>query len=61
MHVAAKDKYCGALHYLIYDPWMQSKKMEIYLEKGELEAVQLAWQGYHELRRYNGEMSSGLS
>lgn len=60
LHVAAKDKYCGALHYLEYDPWMKSKKTEVYLETGELEAVQLAWQGYHELRRYDGEISKVL-
>ena len=60
LHVAAKDKYCGALHYIRYDPYMQSKKMEVCLEEGELEAVQLAQQGYHELKRYNGEISTVL-
>lgn len=60
IHVAAKDKYCGALHYLSYDPFMKSKKMEIFLEEGELEAVQIAQQGYHEIRRYNGEISNVL-
>lgn len=60
VHVAAKDKYCGALHYINYDPWIKSKNMEVYLEEGELEAVQLAQQGYHELRRYNGEMNRVL-
>lgn len=60
IHVAAKDKYCGALHYINYDPWIKSKNMEVYLEEGELEAVQLAQQGYHELRRSNGEMNRVL-
>lgn len=60
IHVAAKDRYCGALHYINYDPWVKSKNMEVYLEEGELEAVQLAQQGYHELRRFNGEMSKVL-
>lgn len=60
IHVAAKDKYCGALHYINYDPWIKSKNMEVYLEEGELEAVQLAQQGYHELRRYNGKVSKVL-
>lgn len=60
VHVAAKDKYCGALHYINYDSWIKSKNMEIYVEEGELEAVQLAQQGYHELRRYNGEVSKVL-
>ena len=60
IHVAAKDKYCGALHYINYDPWIKSKNMEVYLEEGELEAVQLDQQGYHELRRFNGELSKVL-
>ena len=57
IHVAAKDRYCGALHYAKYDPYMQSKKLEIYLEEGEMEAVQLAQQSYHELRSHQGQMS----
>lgn len=57
VYVAAKDKYCGALHYINYDPWIKRKNMEVYLEGGELEAVQLVQQGYHELRRFDGEMS----
>ena len=60
LHVAAKDKYCGALYYLNYDPWMKSKNMEVDLEEGELELIQLAWQGYHELRRYSGKISKVL-
>ena len=34
--------------------------METVLEEGELEAVQLVQQGYHELRRFNGEISKVL-
>ena len=60
IHVAAKDRYCGALHYVNYDPFMKNQKMEIYLEEGELEAVQLAQQGYHELRSHQGEMNKVL-
>ncbi len=60
VHVAAKDKYCGALHYISYDPWVKCKNMEVYLEEGELEAVQLAQQGYYELRTFDGEMSMVL-
>lgn len=60
VHVAAKDRYCGALHYIKEDPYMQSKNMEVYLVEGELEAVQLVQQGYHELRRFNGESSKVL-
>lgn len=60
VHVAAKDKYCGALHYVNYDPWMKGKNMEIYLEGGELEAVQLTQQSYYELRRFHGGRSTVL-
>lgn len=60
LHVAAKDRYCGALHYIQFEPYLQSKNMQVYLEEGEMEAVQLAQQGYHELRRYNGTMSNVL-
>lgn len=60
VHVAANDRYCGALNYIKKDPYMQSKNMNIFLEEGELEMVQLVQQGYHELRRYNGEFSKVL-
>lgn len=60
LHVAAKDKYCGALHYVDFDPYMQSKNMEIHLEEGEMQAVQLAQQGYYELKRYQGVRSNVL-
>lgn len=60
IHVAAKDNYCGALHYINYDPFMRDKNIEVHLEEGELEAVQLAQQGYHELRRFDGELSNVL-
>jgi len=60
LHVAARDKYCGALHYIDSDTYIKNKKMEVYLEAGEMEAVQLVQQGYHELRRCNGEISNVL-
>ncbi len=60
VHVAARDRYCGALHYIDEEPYIQSKGMTIVLEEGELEAVQLVQQGYHELRRFNGEISKVL-
>lgn len=60
LRVAAKDRYCGALHYAKDDPYVRSKQMEICLEEGEMEAVQIAQQAYHELRRYNGELSKVL-
>jgi len=57
IHVAAKDKYCGALHYLNYDPYMQSKQVQVWLEDGEMGSVQIVQQAYHEHRRYAGEDS----
>lgn len=56
VHVAARDPYCGALHYIDYDPWIKGKNMEVHLEGGELEAVQIAQQCYYELRRFHGEI-----
>lgn len=57
IHVAAKDRYCGALHYLDYDPYMQSKQVKVWLEDGEMGSVQIVQQAYHEHRRYAGEDS----
>lgn len=60
IHVAAKDRYCGALHYMEFDPYLQSKEIEVFLEEGEMEAVQLAWQGYYELKEHNGVINKVL-
>lgn len=57
VHVAAKDRYCGALHYVEDDPYMKAKGMQIYLEEGEMEAVQLTQQTYHGLCNDNGQLN----
>ena len=57
VHVAAKDRYCGALHYVEDDPYIKGKGMQIYLEEGEMEAVQLTQQTYHGLCNDNGQLN----
>lgn len=57
VHVAAKDGYCGALHYAEDDPYIKAKGMHIYLEEGEMEAVQLTQQIYHGLWNDNGQLN----
>ena len=57
IHTAAKDKYCGALHYLDYDPFLKSKNVRVWLDAAEMGRVQIVQQAYHEYRRYAGEDS----
>ena len=54
IHVAAKDKYCGALHYLDYDPYMRDKQIQVWMDAPEMGSVQIVQQCYHENRRYSG-------
>lgn len=60
IHVAARDKYCGALHYAQDDPYMKSKNLQIYMAAEELGEVQMVQQSYHEIRRHQGEESKVL-
>ena len=60
VHVASKDRYCGALHYVEDDPYMKAKGMHIFLEEGEMEAVQLTQQTYHGLCSDNGQLNKVL-
>jgi len=55
--VAAKDSYCGAVHYCYEDPYIVSKKMYVSFEHGLLENVQLVMQTYFELKLRNGDMN----
>ena len=57
IHVAAKDRYCGALHYLDYDPYLQSKNVQVWMDAEEMGRVQIVQQAYHEYRRYAGDDS----
>lgn len=53
--VAARDSYCGALHYAKTDPFMKRKNLNITVTAGEMEAVQLAQQSYFELKTFKGD------
>lgn len=57
LRVAARDSYCGAVHYCNDDPYIASKKITVDFELGILETVQLAMQTYFELRLRNGEIN----
>ena len=55
IHVAARDNYCGALHYLQDDPFLQSKQVNVRLDAPHGGSVQIAMQTCHELRRFGGK------
>ena len=57
LKVAARDSYCGAVHYSKEDPYMISQNLQIDFELGILETVQLAIQVYFELRLRGGKMN----
>ncbi len=52
IHTAARDSYCGALHYLEADPYLRSKAVRVYPGSSEAAQVQIVLQTYHEYRRY---------
>ena len=54
VHVAAKDRYCGALHYLEDDPFMKGKQVSVWMDAPEMGSVQIVQQAYHEYRRSGG-------
>ena len=57
LRVAARDSYCGAVHYCRDDPYIASKNMQVSFESGILETVQLTLQTYFELKLRNGAMN----
>lgn len=57
LKVAAKDSYCGAVHYCEVDPYIKSKKIQVEFELGVLQDVQLTLQSYFEIRACNGEFN----
>lgn len=57
LRVAAKDSYCGAVHYCHEDLYIASKNMQVSFEHGLLETVQLVIQTYFELKLRNGSMN----
>lgn len=58
LRVAARDGYCGAVHYCQDDPYIRSKKMDVVFELGDLQLVQLTMQAYFELKRSGGQAGS---
>jgi tRNA(adenine34) deaminase len=57
LRIAAKDSYCGAVHFCHEDPYIASKNMQVSFEYGLLETVQLVMQTYFELKLRNGNMN----
>lgn len=55
LKIAARDGYCGAVHYCNSDSYVASKKIEVDFELGIFEIVQLVMQSYYELRFSNGK------
>ncbi len=57
LRVAARDSYCGAVHFCEDDSYISSKNIQVTFETGILETVQLTLQTYFELNKRNGEMN----
>lgn len=61
LRVAAKDSYCGAVHYCKDDPYIAAKNIQVSFESGNLETVQLALQTYYEIKNQNGAINKVTS
>lgn len=55
IRVAARDGYCGSIHYCEDDRYVKSKNINTVFELGDLQLVQLTMQTYFELKMNNGE------
>jgi tRNA(adenine34) deaminase len=51
IRTAARDRYCGALHYLEEDPYLRSKAVRSQMGPAEAGRVQIVLQTCHEYRR----------
>lgn len=58
LRVAARDPYCGAVHYCQDDPYIASKHMDVAFAPPLLETVQLALQSYYEYPRLEAGKTS---
>ncbi len=56
LRVAAKDEYCGAVHYCEDDSYIKSKDINVTFEGGDLQLVQLTMQSYFELKNRNNQV-----
>ncbi len=54
LRVAARDRYCGAVHYIEDDPYMRGKNIDASFELGETELVQLVLSSYYSLKLNSG-------
>ena len=54
IRVAARDGYCGSIHYCEDDRYVKNKNINTFFELGDLQLVQLTIQTYFELKMNNG-------
>jgi tRNA(adenine34) deaminase len=57
IQIAARDGYCGAVHYREKIPYIASKNIKADFDMGILETVQLTMQSYFEFKMSRGEMN----
>ena len=50
LRYAAKDPYCGCVHWKEEDPYVKGQELDYELEAGEKEFVQFVIQSYFELK-----------
>lgn len=50
VYIAARDGWCGSVHYIEKDPYIASKNIKAVFELGILEVVQLTMQTYFYLK-----------
>lgn len=58
LRIAAKDGYCGAVHYCEDDSYIKSKNIDVVFELGDMQLVQLTIQTYFELKNNGGASNS---
>lgn len=58
LRVAARDGYCGAVHYCEDDPYIRSKNINAVFESEDLQLVQLTMQTYFELKANGGSVTA---
>lgn len=58
LRIAAKDGYCGAVHYCEDDSYIRSKNINAVFELGDMQLVQLVMQSYFEMKMNCGAVNS---
>lgn len=54
LRIAARDSYCGAVHYCESDPYIRFKNIDVVFDDGELQLIQLVMQSYFEMKLNGG-------